>query len=205
MYILDGIPFDISQPQTVGEYQYPPNWFADSDQRAAHGIEPLRDTTPPTITSAQKLVVDGYMRDAEDRWVANWLVIDLTEEELAQAAAALAAAKAAKMASIDAAHNLADSSSFPYLGKQISVNALAIRKMFATSGYIGMFGELPPDWPGAWLCTDGSPIMMPVVDDFKAMYAAMYAQGLANLTHGRDLLTALAAATTLAEVAAIVW
>ena len=43
------------------------------------------------------------------------------------------------------------------------------------------------------------------VADWNALYAAMVAQGLVNFAHAQTLKAQIAAATTNAEVDAIVW
>jgi hypothetical protein len=205
MYILNGSPLDINQPQIVGENQYPAGWFEDAEAREAAGIELLYDTAPPAITSTQKLVADGYERDTEGRWVAKWLVADLTPDEQAEADAALASSKVKRNQYIDESRNAANGTTFPYAGKFISVDALGMRDLLVTAAHIGMTGTFPAGFPGGWKCTDKSYVALPTIDDFKTMFSTMAEQGVANFNHSQSLKAALAAATTKAEVAAIVW
>jgi hypothetical protein len=97
MHILNGKLFDIQQPQVIGDTQYPPSWFEDDDACEAAGIELLHPTVQPDAGAGQRVAVDGYMRDDEGRMVTNWILVDLTADELAQIAADEAAAAAARV------------------------------------------------------------------------------------------------------------
>lgn len=136
IYILNGLQVDSNLPQTLEGNQYPPNWFDDADHRDALDLEPLHDTAPPTVTSTQKLTVNGYVRDAEERWVANWVITNLTSEELAQQAADLqagiAAAIAATYRDVDAVYVDAIGQRKPEYD-----DAEADARAFAAAGYAG--------------------------------------------------------------------
>lgn len=58
---------------------------------------------------------------------------------------------------------------------------------------------------GAWKAMDNSYVAIPDVGTFKAMHAAMTAQGTVNFGHSQTLKAALAAATTVEQIEAIVW
>jgi len=70
---------------------------------------------------------------------------------------------------------------------------------------IANLGAMPPGWPGGWKAVDNTVLPIATVADWKAFYGSMFASGNANFIHAQDLKTALAAATTAAQVAAIVW
>lgn len=70
---------------------------------------------------------------------------------------------------------------------------------------IALTGAFPAGFPNAWKAMDNSYVAIPDVDAFKAMHAAMTAQGTINFGHSQDLKTALAAATTVEQIDAIVW
>jgi hypothetical protein len=103
MYISpDGQAVDPNLAATLGGVQYPPGWFLDLAQVAAHGLEPLYETAPPTIAPAtQKRTLTGYARDGQNRWVTVWLVEALTVTEASILAAELASLKKGLMSSID--------------------------------------------------------------------------------------------------------
>lgn len=117
----------------------------------------------------------------------------------------IAALKAAKNTQINQWRAAANQSYFTYSGKQIACDALSRGDIDAVTGVIALTGAFPAGFPGAWKATDNSYVMLPDVDAFKAMHAAMTAQGTANFMHAQTLKTALAAATTQADIDAIVW
>ena len=52
---------------------------------------------------------------------------------------------------------------------------------------------------------DNTYLPLPTADDFKAMHASMVAAGTANFLKAQALKAQVAAATTIAEVEAVVW
>lgn len=204
MFIRNGQEFDISIPHLINDNQYPAIWFADPDQRASLDIFEVPNPIPPEISSIQIAILQGFTL-VDGIWQPNWLVRDLTEQELAAIVIALAEAKVAKELQIRHSRDLANSSEFPYAGKYIAIADIDMRDILVTAGYIALFGALHPEGPGGWICTDKSFIPITTVDDFKALYSAMYDQGAANFAHSRVLLASLTAATNLAQVAAINW
>lgn len=117
----------------------------------------------------------------------------------------LPATKAAKNADINRWRGEANQSTFPHAGKLISCDPLSRSDIDGVANNISLFGVFPPDFPGAWKATDNTLIPMPDIDAFKAMYAAMTAQGTENFNHSQALKDALAEAATADDVAAIVW
>lgn len=204
MYIRNGQVFNINQYNIIGEYNYPPSWFDDPEQRAAFNIFYVVDPIPPIIAPTQITTLAGFQLIA-GVWEPIWFTRNLTTQELAQIAAELVLAKEAKELSINQMRDYANSSTFPYAGKQIAVDALSMRDILVTAGYVALFGALHPDWPGGWFTTDKSFIPITTVEDFKGMYSAMYDQGASNFVHSQALKAALASATTIEQVNAIVW
>lgn len=204
MFIRNGQFFDIYKIQFIGENQYPVGWFFDPDQREAFNVVYVDDPVPPATEPGIIVTLNGF-EFLDNEWVPLWVYRNLTAEELAQIAAELVTAKIAKELSINAMRDSANSSSFPYAGKFIAVAELDMRDILVTAGYIALFGELHPDWPGGWFCTDKSFIPITTVDDFKGMYSAMYVQGAHNFAHSQALKAALISATTIKQVNAIVW
>jgi hypothetical protein len=143
-----------------------------------------------------KVLEDGVERDA-------------TEEEVAEIEARRAASidpiKATKNEQINAWRASANLSTFPYNGKEIACDALSRSDIDGVANHIALFGTFPEGFPGAWKATDNTLIPMADIEAFKAMYAAMTAQGTANFSHSQELKAALAAATTQEEITAIVW
>lgn len=113
--------------------------------------------------------------------------------------------KAAKNLQINQWRATANKTHFPHGGKLIACDDLSRGDIDAVANSIALTGAFPAGFPGAWKATDNSYIMLSDVDAFKAMHAAMTAQGTANFMHAQTLKTALAAATTEEQINAIVW
>lgn len=129
-------------------------------------------------------------------------IVPPTPEEIAVQFTAL---KTAKNLQINDWRGTANKTHFPHGGKLIACDDLSRGDIDAVANSIALTGAFPAGFPGAWKATDNSYIMLPNVDAFKAMHAAMTAQGTANFMHAQTLKTALASATTEAQVNAIVW
>jgi hypothetical protein len=205
MYVCNGTLFDVNTAQVIGNNQYPSGWFLDPDHRVAQGIEDAIDTSPPVTTNSQVAVRDGFARDTQGRWASKWLVHDLTADELAARSAVLATAKSTKNTEINRWRATANTGTFTHLGKVFACDDLSRSDIDGVAGNIALTGAFPIGFPGAWKAVDNTYITLADVAAFKAMYAAMTAQGAANFNHSQDLKTALAVATTPAAVAAIVW
>lgn len=117
----------------------------------------------------------------------------------------IAALKVAKNLQINAWRMAANLSTFPYSGKLIACDDLSRSDIDAVAGSIALTGAFPPGFPNGWKTTDNTLLSIPDIATFKAMYSAMTTQGTANFTHSQDLKTALAAATTQAEIDVITW
>jgi hypothetical protein len=113
--------------------------------------------------------------------------------------------KAAKNAEINQARATANTSTFTHDGKAFGCDALSRSDIDGVNGYVALYGALPPAFPGAWKAADNSYYPIADVAAWKAFYASMVAIGTANFVHAQELKAQLAAATTPAAVAAIVW
>lgn len=113
--------------------------------------------------------------------------------------------KAAKNAEINAARLKANGTTFPHAGKVFACDSLSRSDIDGVANHIGLFGAFPPDFPGGWKSVDNTMLPMATIDDFKAFYQSMTAQGAANFNHSQALKSQLAEATTKEEVHAIVW
>lgn len=113
--------------------------------------------------------------------------------------------KAAKNAEINAARAVANTSTFAHGGKVFSCDPLSRSDIDGVNGYVALYGALPPGFPGAWKAVDNTYLPIADVEAWKVFYTAMVAQGAANFAHAQELKAQLAAATTPAAVAAIVW
>ena len=113
--------------------------------------------------------------------------------------------KLLKNKEINTARTAANQSFFVFDGKQIAVDALSRSDIDGVSDIVTLTGSLPINWVGAWKAIDNTFVPIPDVATWTAFCSALVAQGTANFSHSQDLKTALAAATTIAEVEAIVW
>ena len=201
MYILNGQIIDVNQPQIIGEDQYPAGWFTDVQNVEALQLQPLVSDPPPYDTLSQVLArlipiqVDGV-------WTQQWSVTSLPLEE---AQSNLAAAKVVKNNEINKWRLQANQSTFPYQGKSIGCDPLSRSDIDGVAGSISLFGSFPNNFPMAWKCADNTFISLPDVAAFKSMYSAMTDQGTITFNKSQQLKTALATATTKAEIDAIVW
>jgi len=113
--------------------------------------------------------------------------------------------KQLKNAQINKWRGEANRTSFSFVDKQIAVDVLSRSDIDGIAAYVSLHNALPPAFPGAWKAMDNTYVIIPDVDTFKAMIAAMVAQGSANFNKSQQLKTQLAAATTETEVEAIQW
>ena len=123
----------------------------------------------------------------------------------AAADAVLATLKTAKNLQINLWRAVANQTYFTHLGKQVACDELSRSDIDAVAGSISLSGVFPAGFPGAWKAMDNSYIMLPDVAAFKAMYTSMTTQGTVNFGKSQTLKTQLAAATTAAQVNALVW
>ena len=161
-------------------------------------------TGKPEYDSVTQDVKEGapVFSTTRQRWEQSWAVSVLSSQD---ATAMLAALKAAKNAEINAARLAANFSTFPHAGKAIACDQLSRSDIDGTNGFVSLYGALPPGWPGGWKAADNTYVTISTVDDWKAFYSSMFAAGNANFAKAQALKTQLEAATTAAEVAAIVW
>lgn len=169
---------------------------------AEYGADPVLASPQPAITSSQTCSRDGVAQDALGNWVWAWQVSDISVGIIA---ANLASAKTVKNLAINQWRLGANKTTFPYLGKTIACDDLSRSDIDGVAGCVSLTGAFPVDFPGGWKTVENSVIPLPNVQAFKDMYAAMTAQGTINFNKSQTLKDALAAATTIDEVQAIVW
>lgn len=154
----------------------------------------------------------GRMIEVDDETRASWVLyraneardgVELAPERLPLID--LAALKAARNDDINRWRAAANFSTFPFGGKRVACDQLSRSDLDGVVGHIALFGAFPEGFPGGWKALDNTMIPLADVDAFRAMYAAMTAQGTANFAHAQALKAQLAAATTPDEIAAVVW
>jgi hypothetical protein len=165
-------------------------------------VVPLLDIAPPEIDPTIEIAVLDGVEYAAGQWQYKWVVNALSAEVIA---ANLLEAKTAKNLQINQWRAQANQTYFTHGGKQVACDALSRSDIDAVAGSISLNADFPAGFPGAWKAVDNTYIVLADVDAFKAMYASMTNQGTINFGQSQTLKAALAAATTLAEVNAIVW
>lgn len=113
--------------------------------------------------------------------------------------------KRAKRNEISAWKMHADAFAFEYLGKLIECDAASRSSIDGIAGYVSLFGQLPPDFPGVWKTLDNAYLPIATADDFRTMYAAMVAAGTANFARSEGLKALADAAESVEALAAITW
>lgn len=154
---------------------------------------------PPVHVEGRRRVHDG----------AAWTYVDEpeAEQEPTEPPKSLAELKAEKNEEINRARLVANQSTFPHAGKTVECDQLSRSDIDGVANHIALFGSFPPDFPGFWKAYDNSLIPMPSIDDFKAMYQSMTAQGTANFNHAQALKAQLydPSTDTPEKIAAITW
>ncbi len=117
----------------------------------------------------------------------------------------LDALRIAKNDEINAERERRTFNSFEHAGKNISCDTLSRSDIDGINGYVALNGQFPDVWPGAWKCADNSYLLISSVDEWKAFYGSMVAAGSALYAHAQELKATLAKATTVEEIAAVVW
>jgi hypothetical protein len=154
------------------------------------------DPQPPLgyrVTSRELKEVDG-----EYEWVST--VERLPAPDLEELVRTL---KAAKNDAVNRERLRANTATFMFDGKPIACDELSRSDIDGVAGYIALFGDFPPGWPGVWKAADNTYVPMTNIAHFRAMYAAMAGAGLANFMRAQEKKQQLAEATTIAEVESI--
>ena len=110
-----------------------------------------------------------------------------------------------KMQEIEAWLEHANTNEFPFAGKFIAFDPAGQRNIVMLSLYVLATGQLPEQFRRVWRATDGSTVAIPDVPTFNAMIEACTFTGIANINRAHDLHDAALAATTEAQLMAIIW
>lgn len=134
-----------------------------------------------------------------------WLVVAEPPPPAEPLPPTLAELKALKNIEINNARLTANRTTFTHAGKTFSCDELSRGDIVSTNDEIGNLSAMPVGWPGGWKAVDNTYTAISDVAAWKAFYTSMFAAGMGNFTHAQALKAQLAAATTAAQVAAIVW
>lgn len=162
-------------------------------------VEP---TAAPAFDAITEVVSEGTPSFSEGKWRQVWIVSALNPSEIADKLVAL---KSAKNSQINAARLAANFTVFTHAGKTIACDQLSRSDIDGMNGFVTLYGSLPPGWPGGWKAVDNTYVAITTVAEWKAFYASMFTQGNTNFAKSQTLKASLAAATTAAQVQAIVW
>ncbi len=166
------------------------------------GYAPLADMAPPPHDPDTQRLQPLAPVKVGAVWEPRWQVVDLPAADVA---AALAQAKAAKHAEINAARWAANSGTFTHAGKTFACDALSRSDIDGTNGFVALYSTLPPGWPGGWKAVDNTYLPIADVAAWKAFYTSMFAAGAANFAKAQALKASLDTATTLAQVRGVAW
>ncbi len=148
--------------------------------------EPIKFGGAPTATSR--------MWWDEDLQAARWVETG-TLEQLRQA----------KKDEINAAHELANLTSFTFQGKEIQANPHSMRQIEITNGGVLARGAMRNGWLGAWKTLDNSYVAIPDVATWRAFYDAIEETGTANYLKAQELKALVDTKTKAEEIALISW
>ncbi len=154
----------------------------------------------PSITETQRhtTYTDNVFPDRIER------VYNVENIPVEDVAVSLENARKDKRLQLNMSRLAANTSTFPYGGKLIACDALSRSDIDGVLGF-ALRGSLPAGFPGVWKATDNTYVPIPDAATFLLMFDAMVAQGVTNFLHSEQKKAELAAAETLAEIAAIQW
>lgn len=205
MYIRNGQPIDFDTPHIIDDVQYPAGvLYAVPELWAGLGIYEVPEPAKPVLKSSQAAELSGFAQ-SDGGWQPVWDIRTKTQEELSLDMQQLKTAKAQKIAEINKWREAANSSTFPHNGKHIAIDNVSFKDIAVAAGYIALFNEFPPDWPGGWKYTDNSVEIMLSIEDFKSMYKSLATKGTGNFNHAQELKMQVEEALTIAQVDAIQW
>lgn len=159
------------------------------DQKFLDGLEPNQELT--------YIVVDGVDCNVGDVWLGG--------TNFSKPEPNLTALKLDKNKQINEWRLQANETSFTYNGHHIAADIVSKFDITITNGEILNHGALPPNWVGGWKTIANVIVPIPDVATWKVFHSALFNQGLTNFNHAQGLKVALANATSVAEIEAIVW
>lgn len=169
---------------------------------ASLGYARLQMTPTPAYDDKQQGVRLARPAMINEVWQRQWEVYPLPAEDVA---AHFERLRADKIAAINQARVRADSSHFSFGGKQVQVDDASMRQIMAVTGYISLWGDFPPGFPGAWKAMDNTYIPLVDVAAWKDLIKAMATQGVENFAKQQTLKAEIAKAASMAAVEAINW
>lgn len=115
-------------------------------------------------------------------------------------------ARAAKREEVNKWRAAANSGSFTFAGRPVSVDDLSMKDIVSTNGKVIRTGTLPAGFPGVWKAEDNTYIPIETVQDWYALYDAMYDQGLSNFMRSEQLKAYIDdPARTMQEILDLTW
>jgi hypothetical protein len=151
-----------------------------------NGFLPLSDPIPWGGGPTQKLAWNGGV----PRWVET---------------ASLAELRLRKVAEINAAHELANRTSFTFAGKEIQANEHSMVQIQMTDAGIRRRGALRSDWQGAWKTLSNGYVLIPDVATWDAFMDAIEVTGASNFNKAQQLKLDIALAQDEEQISLINW
>ena len=117
----------------------------------------------------------------------------------------LQSAKKQKHANVNKWREFANYDVFSFAGKFFSCDLLSRSDLSAIAEFVAMNGNLPDSFPGAWKALDNSFFPINSADEFRALHAAMVAQGTANFIKSQQLKALIESAETLDQLEELIF
>lgn len=170
---------------------------ADSIEKTTHASVVILNTVPTVVlyTDAEK-----QRRDTRPAFSSSW---DYSTKQWVDIRT-LVQAKLLKNAVINAARVAANLTTFPFAGHPIACDAQSRVDIENVTSEIMLTGAMPTGWSGTWKAADNVDVAVATKPVWVTFYKAMTALSRANFQTAQTMKATLLAATTLAQVDAIV-
>jgi hypothetical protein len=181
---------------------------------AESGAEPILESPAPTVTATQSTSINGVVQDSNGNWVWNWVVTDLSTD---QVSGVIVAAQATQTATVSAACQAAIYAGFTSsaLGSPYTYPAKVTDQQNLTASVLAsLLPGIAADWTTPFWCatqpTDGTdPVWAYITHtgtQIQQVGSDAKAAILACLTKNAELAGQIAATTTsVADIQAITW
>lgn len=177
-------------PELIAQLQRPYVIVYDPDTMPEHNEDYER------LEEGEVMKVDGH-------WMRTYYAVPKT---LAEIDTAIISARKTAEASVNEARLVANASYFMHKNYRIRSDRVSMDDLFGTNAEIqNNGGELPADWIGFWKTDDNTLLPITTVEDWRALFSAMYAQGMQNFKHAAYLKQVIANAPTIEAIRAVHW
>jgi hypothetical protein len=117
----------------------------------------------------------------------------------------LAVARSARSEQVNAWRSAASQACFAYQDKQFSCDPQSRQELDGIANTIALSGAFPPGFPGYWKAADNTPLPLPDIASFAALYGAMVERNTRVFNLAQELKQRIADAATVAGIEAVRW